>query len=148
MACQSRISANPPPRPPAPPLAPSAHQPRAARAPWTRSFGRSEFQSTIRDLIRRFDTSQRFCRFRAADGCGAGPISRRWAARRSSGGLLTSRRRQRDHMDWCKPIRPRDYSATSIRLIALSNKPGVRRRRPPPRHASSQARRQHVARGR
>ena len=42
------------------------------------------FQSTIRDLIQRFETSQGFCGSLGAFRCGAGPICRRWAAFRRS----------------------------------------------------------------
>jgi len=60
----------PRPAPPSPsPMLP-AHQPRAVAAALTNSSGRSEFHSTIRDLIPRCEISRCFCRFIVAlSGC-------------------------------------------------------------------------------
>jgi hypothetical protein len=83
------------------PPAPTVHRSRAAPGPWTSSSGQSEFQSSIQDLIRRFETSQGFCRFGALSGA----VECRFAAGRHIAGA------------------PAHLSASHIRWVGLDLMP-------------------------
>jgi hypothetical protein len=79
----------PPPAPPAPPPAPPPDRRLAAPAPWTRSSGRSGFQSEIRYLIPWFETSLGFCGSgRSYVRRGAGPAELKNLRMRSIPSLL------------------------------------------------------------